>query len=73
MSISRVSNDVRVYTFAAISQVLCPEVDHRLALENNQEEIEDAESNDTAQHHPDCNLLALPDTDPVEENANAGF
>jgi hypothetical protein len=44
-----------------------------VALENDQEEIEDAESNDNAQDHPDCYFLALSDADPIEENANASF
>ena len=52
---------------------LRPEVDDRMTLENDQEEIEDVENNDNSHDHPDCSLLACPDADPIEKNANAGF
>lgn len=44
-----------------------------MALENDEEEVEYAESNDTAHNSPNGHPLASADADAVEENANTGF
>jgi hypothetical protein len=73
MSVSKVGNDTELEACSRASCILCPEIWWWGALQDNDEEVDDAEEHDNAHDEPDDDGLASLDTDSCEEYVDADF